>query len=205
MKIFRGRSEIITPTRKGRENAAVCSGLEGDHSMAIPMSSSLLRPATVCAASCTVEVLKDMKKPGHKDWDCCTKVTGLFSPSSLVDIKLEIWRLEKVYTAHQIFTLNIGEPHDKTGALSSRCSLENTSLCMRENSQEKPSICLQVADRSPEHKATADVEESNGLKGNIKCFHLEILHFKGHCMNSGVKSDMLQSNLQPCKHELLST
>lgn len=91
------------------------------------------------------------------------------------------------------------------GALSSRRSLENTSLCTRENSQEKPTICLQVADSSPEHKAMADVEESYRLKGNIKCFHLEIQHFKGHCMNSGVKSDMLQSNLQPCKHELLST
>lgn len=175
--------------------------------MAIPRSSSVLTAVswfydTARAASCMMKVSKNMKKAEHKDWVCCTEVTGSVSSSSLVGIKVEIG---KVFTAHQIVTLNIQKPHDKMGALSSRRSLENTSLRTRENSQEKPTICLQVADSSPGHKAVADVEESNGLKGNIKCFHLEILHFKGHCMNSGAKSDMLQSHLQPCKHELLST
>lgn len=33
----------------------------------------------------------------------------------------------------------------------------------------------------------ADVEESSGFKGNIKCFHLEIPAFKGHDMNSVTK------------------
>lgn len=157
--------------------------------MAIPRSSSVLTAVswfydTARAATCMMKVSKNMKKAEHKDWVCCTGVTGSVSSSSLVGIKVEIG---KVFTAHQIVTLNIQKPHDKMGALSSRRSLENTSPRTRENSQEKPTVCLQVADSSPGHKAVADVEESNGLKGNIKCFHLEILHFKGHCMNSGVR------------------
>lgn len=89
MKIFRGRSEIITPTTKGRENAAM-RAMVWRETTAWLCQGAHLYSATACAASCTVEVLKDMKKPGHKDWDCCTKVTGSFSPSSLVGIKLEI-------------------------------------------------------------------------------------------------------------------
>lgn len=84
-------------------------------------------PTTIShAPSCLVEVSKDVVKSlGRKAWVCRKLIESLFS--CLPCRHQTKWRLEKVFTVHQIFILNIGKPHYEKGALGSKSSLENTS------------------------------------------------------------------------------